>query len=450
MPRITLTPCLIAVIYALIGGFWIFGSDLLLSWYSTDPKVLLGLQTTKGIAYIVITSVLLFLLVKSYSRSVKSSDKIRDESQNKFNKLFQSDIIGLFLWNVDGTISNANNSFLKMVGFTQNHIIQGDFTWSKIIFEEDMDFYRNKLSELQVKKVIPPFEKRFISSDGKSIPVLICFAFLDDEMTKGISIVIDITEQKQTEKKLQQINEQMKAFIYRASHDIKGPLATAIGLNNVAMLEITDEKSLKYFELIKSTMKKLDNNLMKLLRFVEVREKSLELSRIDFETIINQVHKKLEKVPGYTNIDWTTKIRTFKDYFADPGIIYSILYNLLENSIKFRNTYQENSFCKVSVIEAEGEIIINIEDNGMGIHEEIKDRVFELFFRGSTCGAEGSGLGLYIAKNGTERLNGKINLIHKQEGGVIFRIQLPYTLSGENTDSAVFAEQSSALINQLN
>jgi signal transduction histidine kinase len=129
-----------------------------------------------------------------------------------------------------------------------------------------------------------------------------------------------------------------------------------------------------------------------------------------------------------------TEINQSSEFYSNTGILNSVIQNLVENSIKYRSTQNGTPFVSINISEIGDNIVIQVEDNGRGIDQRIKDRVFDMFYRG-TSDSKGSGLGLYIVENAIEKINGKIDVNARKEGGTIFTIVLPKTLPAEKTNT---------------
>jgi signal transduction histidine kinase len=102
-----------------------------------------------------------------------------------------------------------------------------------------------------------------------------------------------------------------------------------------------------------------------------------------------------------------------------------LLRNLIGNAVKYRQQREGiNSFVEFRINKQNGQIIMEIEDNGEGVADKNKEKIFDMFFRASKT-SSGTGLGLYICKQIVDKLNGKLELINSQETGSIFRVTLP-------------------------
>ncbi|WP_028979202.1 PAS domain-containing sensor histidine kinase [Sporocytophaga myxococcoides] len=249
-------------------------------------------------------------------------------------------------------------------------------------------------------------------------------------------VIIDITERKdfeealkKSESELKKTNAELEAYIYKASHDLRGPLASIIGLAMVAEMEISDAHPLQYIKLIKDRTERLNDTLTNLLDLAKIKQKVLEPERIIAEELVNEIIDNLKSKVGISNIEFHINL-LFKEFYYDPFILTSILHNLIENSIDFKRSGDSPQISISMSNEADG-IRINIEDNGIGIPEDIMEKIFYMFYRGHDK-STGSGLGLYIVKSSVDKVGGIIDVKSELNKGSKFSIFLPCIESGQS------------------
>jgi signal transduction histidine kinase len=226
-----------------------------------------------------------------------------------------------------------------------------------------------------------------------------------------------------TNEKLIKANNDLKTFIYKASHDLKGPLSSIIGLTNLAQIEVKDQHASEYFEMINECAKKLDVSLVRLIEAMLSRNTVLAYEKICFETLVNDTIKSLKHLKGYDRIRFTLDIDSSIDFYSDPASMSSILKNLIENSIQYQNYNASKNTVSVHVAENNDTVVIQVTDNGIGIDKEIQDKIFDMFYRGNES-SSGSGLGLYIAKCAVDKLHGRITLKEQDKPGASFWVML--------------------------
>jgi ligand-binding sensor domain-containing protein/signal transduction histidine kinase len=221
---------------------------------------------------------------------------------------------------------------------------------------------------------------------------------------------------------LKESNDRLETFIYKASHDIKGPLKSIIGLTTVGEKDVSDPVALNYFQHILKSTKKLDLLLSDLLQLTKVKKVVLQKEKINFREMISEAMSSFENLPGYDKMKFNIEINQTSDFYSDKKLLSSIIQNLIENPIKYKDESKE--FCKlnVKVIVKDGEAELIFADNGLGIPEEYQTRIFDMFFKVND-NSFGTGLGLYIVKTTIEKLEGSIRLESSAGVGSTFYIK---------------------------
>jgi signal transduction histidine kinase len=227
---------------------------------------------------------------------------------------------------------------------------------------------------------------------------------------------------------LSKVNGEMDNFIYKTSHDIRGPLASLKGICNVAIMDVHDTTALGYLKKLDSTADKLNMILTRLLIINQINHAVLAPNMVNFEEIIEEIllleHKK--GIPKRLNITYAVdKGFVMK---SDKEMIRIVLENLIDNGIKFYNESERiDPFVRIHVGSIAERIVITVTDNGVGINEETKEKIFHMFVRASER-SETGGIGLYLAKLATERLSGDIDFRTTPERLTEFTVTLPLDL----------------------
>ena len=224
-------------------------------------------------------------------------------------------------------------------------------------------------------------------------------------------------------RELKDTNEQLEAFVYKASHDIKGPLKSIIGLTTIGQKDIQHEGARQYFDHILKSTRKLDNLLIDLLEITKVKQATIQKEKIDFHILTQEVLSSFEKFPGFENIKINTTIHSKTDFYTDKKLLYSLVQNLIENPIKYQDTKKNRSYLDILITTDEKGAHLTFEDNGIGISNEYQKKVFDMFFKVNES-SNGTGLGLYIVKTTVEKLNGNISLESSPGKGSTFKIHI--------------------------
>ena len=236
----------------------------------------------------------------------------------------------------------------------------------------------------------------------------------------------DITDRKRTERELLETNHELDTFFYKASHDLKGPLASVMGIVNLARLENQNMDLEGYFSMIETSVKRLDRTLLDLIDLARTRRGNTKISVINMKELVDEILSSLKHVPDYSRINFELKIDQHTEVSADKVLILSVFQNLIHNAINYCN--HESPWIRIKIVEKEKIVYAEISDNGKGIPENIKGRVFEMFYRGNQE-SSGSGLGLFIVKNALEKMKGKIRFESEMGKGTTFYVSIPNTVA---------------------
>lgn len=218
----------------------------------------------------------------------------------------------------------------------------------------------------------------------------------------------------------------LELFSYKVTHDVNSPIASILGITNLALEENNDANELKmYFELIQESVKQLTNTLDQINKTLRIEKGNSRIELIHFEQIILDVKKSLAYMPGYNMLQFEENISQVTNFYFDKLIIISLFQNLIDNAIKYRNETRKDSYIKINVAREENDVVvISVSDNGIGIIEDLQKNIFKLFYR-ATNQSSGNGIGLYTLRFGIEKLGGYIKFESKANTGTTFTIYLP-------------------------
>jgi signal transduction histidine kinase len=244
------------------------------------------------------------------------------------------------------------------------------------------------------------------------------------EASETISNVNKELEQKVEARtsELKQAYKELDTFFYRSSHDFRRPITTFLGLAEVAKITVKDTGSLELFDKVRETAESLDRMLLKLQSISDVGAQQMVYKEVFLKELIEEVLNRFSDYLQLKKIAVRLSINENRTLVSYPAMIKIIIENLIENAIHFCGT--ENPFVHIKAMVHEDAATIEVEDNGQGIMDEYKSRIFEMYFRANEH-SKGNGLGLYIARKAAEKLNGHIHFTSKQFAGSLFTVSLP-------------------------
>lgn len=231
-----------------------------------------------------------------------------------------------------------------------------------------------------------------------------------------------ITQAKNTQ--LRKVNAELDRFVYSASHDLRAPLSSLLGLIELARKTDKKEEIETYLSMMKGRINHLDDFIKEIIDYsrnerMEVVRQPVNLHKLVEETTINLKH-----LEGADLIDIRNEVPVNLVLPSDAMRLKIVLNNLLNNAIKYHDHTKESRYIRISVMSTVQGTHFAICDNGMGISPEHHDKVFNMFYRASDK-SKGSGLGLYIVRQSLGQLGGTVSLKSELGEGTTFTVQLP-------------------------
>jgi len=153
------------------------------------------------------------LLAAQAAISLENTRLDRDlaERETRIRRLFNADIIGIFIWDFDGRILEANDAFLRIVGYEREDLDAGRMRWADMTPPDLREREAERVREHKRTGALQPFEKEYFRKDGSRVPVLVGVTIFEEGGNQGVGFVLDLTERKQAEIALRESEEQWKA-----------------------------------------------------------------------------------------------------------------------------------------------------------------------------------------------------------------------------------------------
>jgi len=221
-------------------------------------------------------------------------------------------------------------------------------------------------------------------------------------------------------------NNDLKEFAYVASHDLKTPLRTIgsfAGLLKMKYKDKLDAEGIEFTNFIIDGSSKLQILLDDLLKFATIGSQNLPIGKINLNEIIESVKSNLQVV--IEENDAAINTSNLPTIMSSETEMIQLFQNLINNAIKFRKS-DVSPIINIDSYKEADRIIININDNGIGIPDSMKDHVFNVFKRGEgTEKIAGTGIGLSICKKIIDKNGGQIWIDKKYDAGTSFKISFP-------------------------
>ncbi|AYB33519.1 GHKL domain-containing protein [Chryseolinea soli] len=221
---------------------------------------------------------------------------------------------------------------------------------------------------------------------------------------------------------LNQMNSELDRFVYSVSHDLSAPLKSILGLVSISRLTTVENEHRLHFDLIERSAYKLEAFVAEVLDYSRNRRTEGAHEPVNLKDLSQEVFQNLQFADGFNEIAFEDAAIKHEWVISDRSRLKMILQNLLSNAIKFRNKTGK-PFIRLSTQVKDEKLMFSIEDNGEGIRPELKAKIFDMFFRGSHR-SEGSGLGLYIAREAAKKIDAAIEVSSTYGEGSVFTIAL--------------------------
>jgi PAS domain S-box-containing protein len=295
---------------------------------------------------------------------------------------------------------------------------------------------RQKIQSILESENIITIESDLEQENEKMIRVTITLSPIrgGDNGVVGVSgIAKDISKRRQLEDELRNLNDAKSTFVSTVSHELRTPVTSIKSLTEVLsheMESLSEENVTRYLNIINEECDRLSELISGLLDLQRLNAGKLEadLKTIRLAEIVRRAIELFGEFAAQNEIELTSD-------FADPdhmtavmgdrGQLLRILSNLLSNAFKYSNS---NGKISIRLSREDENVRLAVTDNGIGISDDEKDKVFDKFYRvdnSATRKEGGSGLGLAITKELVELHNGRIWVEDAQDGGCCFNVLIP-------------------------
>ena len=365
------------------------------------------------------------------SRAGVLSPDVRQRHEERFRFVVEAAPISVLMVDERGEVTLCNDELCNMFGYRPQELVGRSV--DILLPERFRARHRSQragFAGMPARRLMG--HERHLTgcrANGSEFPLEIGLAPIETpEGLFTMCTVVDITARKRAEERLVAANNELMQFAYNASHDLRAPLATILGLVRLALDDL-DEGNL---DQLRADLAEIEGRADHLGDLVE---DTLALAKADLveepwspvsaAQIVNRLEEEFAAACRRDGVVLTTEIRDSRKILTQPLRLMTALRNLVENAIKYRDDGKSEPLVRVVVREGPaGAIVFEVVDNGLGIEAEDHTEVFQMFRRFHSNIAGGSGLGLALVKKQTQHLGGTIEF-HSDPGGTTFTVTLP-------------------------
>jgi PAS domain S-box-containing protein len=362
-----------------------------------------------------------------------------EESNQRYQYVTQATSDAIWDWDIVNHTLYWGEGFETIFGYNPTNLPPGVDSWTKHIHPDDLDYILKSLDTIcKSNKTNWKEEYRYQKSDGTYADVVDRGFVIRDKAGIAIRMVgamHDISERKKTLHEMNQVtadlfkrNRELHEFGYFVSHHLRSPVANIKGIAMLLETESDTPDTLKlYLDKLHSSVARLDETIIDLGKILNSKNSNadLNLEPLNLAEIIEAVKTDLEEMI----VQSQTKIQLSGGNYligSNKVYIHSIFYNLIANSIKFKQDYPVR--INIDLTYENQKIVITYEDNGSGI--DLLRYGADIFkpFRKFHSTINGKGLGLFLVRRYIEALDGNIEIKSEPNQGVYYTITLPQLL----------------------
>jgi PAS domain S-box-containing protein len=385
------------------------------------------------------------LLASQAAISLENTRLYRDleKREAKIRRLVDANIMGIFIWNIEGQIIEANQAFLHMVNYSREDLVAGRLSWRSLTPPEWRDVTERGLVQLKVTGILQPYEKEYFRNDGSRVPVLVGSAVFEKGQDEGVSFVLDLSEQKRAEEALRRSQAHLAeaqaelAHVTRVTalgeltasiaHEVNQPLAGMLTNANAGLRWLTgDPPNLSEAgEAIRRIIRdgRRAGDVISRMRSL-FKKVGTAKDRLDLNEAIEEVVILTQSEARRNNLALRTELAAdLPPVMGDRVQLQQVVVNLILNAIEAMATVEDPARDLVITTQrGEGdEIRVAVRDSGIGLDPLNVERIFDAFH---TTKPGGLGMGLSISRSIVESHGGRLWAESNDGPGATFQFTL--------------------------
>ncbi|WFU39140.1 AAA family ATPase [Bradyrhizobium sp. CB82] len=386
------------------------------------------------------------LLASQAAISLENTSLYRDLAQReaKIRRLVDANIIGIFISRRDGRIVEANDAFLKMVGYDREDLAAGRLHWTDLTPPQWLDTTARALEEIDATGAAQAFEMEYLRKDGGRLPVLIGAAAFDETRDEGVTFVLDLTERKLAEVEAR-ANEQrfrevqmelahanrvatMGQLTASIAHEVKQPISAAVASAQAALrfLARRPPKLGKVRETLETIVETghrtgdVVDRIRALIKKAPDRNERLEINKTILE-VIELIRGEAMRNGTSVQLDLAENLPLVE---GDRVQLQQVILNLAINAVEAMSvTSDRERVLLISTRTAEPfSLLVEVRDSGPGLTPGTLEHLFNAFY---TTKAGGLGMGLSICRSIIEAHHGRLWATNIAPHGAAFHFTLP-------------------------
>jgi PAS domain S-box-containing protein len=377
--------------------------------------------------------------------NIRLYDDLQDR-EAKIRRLVDSDIIGMIMWCADGRIIDANDAYLRIIGYDRTDLIAGRLNWRDLTPPEWREADDRRAAQLEASGTAQSYEKEYFRKDGTRVPVLVGAAVFEGRSGEGVGFVLDLTDRKRAERAYTQVQMElahanrvatMGQLSASIAHEISQPLGATLSYANAASHWLDAQppnleevrRDLGFIIESGARASEVIDRIRALVKKAPPRKDRLEIN----EAIL-QVIALAQNEMASNGVSVRTELaEALPAIQGDRVQLQQVILNLLINAIEAMSGMSEGprELLFSTANTDSGGVLVAVRDSGPGLAPESVDRLFESFY---STKPSGLGMGLSICRSIIEAHHGRLWATANIPHGAVFQFTLPPYSYGEKED----------------
>ncbi len=275
---------------------------------------------------------------------------------------------------------------------------------------------------------LTPDIQHLIKTSNATLIVFICQFFVYEivvtNLTSERQLRLSEQQLRLQNEGLQNVNQELDQFVYSISHDLRAPVASALGLVDLMRDETDLEEMHEYNQIMERNLTRLDRFISDILDYSHNNRYEIKKDTIDFEQEIQEAVQQYYFMDGAARVEVVVTVQQAEPFMTDRYRLRVILNNLISNAFRYQKPHETQPWIHISCKTFPEKAVLKIRDNGVGIASEHLSQIFDMFYRANQS-VQGSGLGLYIAQESATKIGGEIRVVSEEAHFTEFTIELP-------------------------
>jgi PAS domain S-box-containing protein len=394
------------------------------------------------------------LIASQAAISLENTRLYRDleEREAKIRRLVDANIIGIFLWELEGRILEANDAFLRIVGYDRDDLVSGRLRWTDLTPPEWLERDTLQVAEMKRTGSLQPFEKEYFRKDGRRVPVLIGVASFDEASSQGAAFVLDLTERKRAEQErerlrqleadLAQINRvsTMGELAASIAHEVNQPLSGIVSNASASLRFLAgDAPNLEEVRAAVSDIVRDGKRAGEIIGRVRAltRRSVGPREKLDLNETIQEVLALVADEAKRKKVIVRTQFADDLSHVAGDRVqLQQVVLNLVMNAIEAMGNMRgrERELVITTRNKDADDVQATVDDSGIGLDPNKIDKIFDSFY---TTKPGGMGMGLSISRSILQAHGGQLWVEGKECPGTRFHFTIPkYQEEGAHAGAA--------------